>query len=125
MNLVDNFNETSILFLDLIYNLTNDSDITYYKKILKRIIFVNKKKVIENFIINCYPYFEYIINRDINYFMNLNLDDRINKDSILKVIKIKKLFINLEFSDINMIIDYLNILVQYSIEYTKRYKVKV
>ena len=38
MNIINEFNETCFMFLDLIYTFTNDSDISFYKKAMNKII---------------------------------------------------------------------------------------
>ena len=121
MSLVLEFNQTTVMFLDFLYSITKDSDLTFYKKVVKRISTSEKNKMIEQFIINCLPYYQHIQNRDDNFFLNFNIDN-LNNKSLLKIIKIKKIFRTLSVEQKSMIYQYLILLSDYSKEYMQSYK---
>lgn len=121
MSLVLEFNQTIIMFLDFLYSITKDTDLTFYKKVISKISTSEKNKMIEQFIINCLPYYQQIQNKDDNFFLNFN-SDNLNNKSLLKVIKIKTIFKSLSLEEKNMIYQYLILLSNYGKQYMKSYK---
>lgn len=120
MDVVNEFNTTCSMFLDLMYSFTNDSDISFYKKAMHKMIEVEKIKIIEQFIIHCLIYNEHIQNKNINYFMNVELKDKVKADdtrSLLNIIKIKDLIKKFDENQINLMFDYLQLLCNFGIEY--------
>jgi len=120
MEVVIEFNTTCSMFLDLMYSFTNDSDISFYKKAMHKMIEVEKIKIIEQFIVHCLIYNQYIQNKDIGYFMNIQLNDKIKEDdkrSLLNIIKIKDLIIKFDENQINLMFEYLQLLCNFGIEY--------
>ena len=109
------FNTTCEMFLDLIYSFTNDSDISFYKKAMKKLVSADKNKVIEQFIIHCYTYKEeYVENRDVQ-FLTYKFEDKCNNNqSLLEVIKIKDIFRSFNQDQINIIFEYLILLSNFS-----------
>ena len=69
------FNTTCEMFLDLIYSFTNDSDISFYKKAMRKLVSAEKNKIIEQFIIHCYIYKEYVETKNVNFFINYNFEN--------------------------------------------------
>ena len=123
MNIINEFNETWFMFLDLIYTFTNDSDISFYKKAMNKIIQTQNDKIIDQFVIRCIPYHKEIYDKNKKFFVNLNLQNEFNNDdSLLKIIKIKEIFNNLDEDKINIIFEYLILLCNYSLEYLKTKK---
>ena len=51
--LADEFNNTSINLLDLLYSFNNDDSIIFYKTTVNNLIKIENKKMIELFIIHC------------------------------------------------------------------------
>jgi hypothetical protein len=113
------FNNTCEMFLDLIYSFTNDSDISFYKKAMKKIINMDINKIIEQFIIHCYIYKDHVDSKNINHFLNLNLKNKYEKESLLGVIKIKEIFNTFDQDQNNLIFEYLILLCNFSTEYLK------
>ena len=66
--LADEFNNTSINLLDLIYSFNNDDSIIFYKTTINNLILINKK-MIELFIINCFEYKDKFENKDKNFLL--------------------------------------------------------
>ena len=114
------FNTTCEMFLDLIYSFTNDSDISFYKKAMRKLVSADKNKVIEQFIIHCYSYKDYVENRDVNFFLTHSFEDKCDDNkSLLEVIKIKDIFRSFNQDQINIIFEYLILLSNFSTEYLK------
>ena len=66
--LADEFNNTSINLLDLIYSFNNDDNNIFYKTTINNLIKIDKK-MIELFIINCLEYKDKFENKDKNFFL--------------------------------------------------------
>ena len=113
------FNTTCEMFLDLIYSFTNDSDISYYKKLLKRLIITDKNKMIEQFIIHCYKYKDEIGNKNINFFFDNSFESRFENDSLLELLKAKHKLMRFDEDQINLIFEYLILLNSFCTEYLK------
>ena len=113
------FNNTCEMFLDLIYSFTNDSDITFYKKGLKKLIVVDKNKIIEQFIIHCYKYKDEINEKNINFFFENSFESKFKNDSLLELIKIKYILRKFDEEKINLIFEYLILLNNFCTEYLK------
>ena len=114
------FNTTCEMFLDLIYSFTNDSDISFYKKAMRKLVSADKNKVIEQFIIHCYSYKDHVENRDVNFFLTYKFEDKFGDNkSLLEVIKIKDIFKSFNQDQINIIFEYLILLSNFSTEYLK------
>lgn len=115
--LADEFNNTSINLLDLIYSFNNDDSILFYKTTINNLILINKKKMIELFIINCLEYKDKFENKDKEFFFNMNLEKKITHSNLLKIINIKKQIQNLNDIKINIIFEHLELLCYFSKEY--------
>lgn len=117
-NIVDEFNTTCIMFLDLMYSFTNNSDISFYKKAMTQMIIAEKNTVIEQFIIHCLIYNQQIMNKDIDFFKNINLEDKVKKQqSLLNIINMKNLVVSFDSDQIDMMFQYLQLLCNFSTEY--------
>ena len=117
--LTDEFNNTSINLLDLIYSFNNDDSIIFYKTTVNNLIKIDKKKMIELFIIHCLEYKDKFENKDKNYFINIDLKNEIKNPNLLKVINIKKQIQNLDDIKINIIFEHFELLCYFSEEYLK------
>jgi hypothetical protein len=117
--LTDEFNNTSINLLDLIYSFNNDDSIIFYKTTINNLIKINNKKMIELFIIHCLEYKDKFENKDKNYFINMDLKKQITNKSLLEIINIKKLISNLDDIKINIIFEHFELLCYFSEEYLK------
>ena len=115
--LADEFNNTSINLLDLIYSFNNDDSILFYKTTINNLILINKKKMIELFIINCLEYKDKFENKDKEFFFNMNFEKKITHSNLLKIINIKKQIQNLNDIKINIIFEHLELLCCFSKEY--------
>ena len=113
------FNNTCEMFLDLIYCLTNDSDISFYKKALKSLLNIDKNKIIEQYIIHCYIYKEEIDRKNINFFLENSFESKFKNESLLELIKVKEIIIKFNEEKINLIFEYLILLNNFSSEYLK------
>ena len=117
-NIVDEFNTTCGMFLDLMYSFTNNSDISFYKKAMAQMTIADKNKVIEQFIIHCLIYNEQIKNKDIEFFKSINLEDRVKKQqSLLNIINMKNLVVSFDQDQLDMMFEYLQLLCNFSSEY--------
>ena len=117
--LTDEFNNTSINLLDLIYSFNNDDNIIFYKTTVNNLIKIDNKKMIELFIIHCLEYKDKFENKDKNYFINIDLKNEIKNPNLLKVINIKKQIQNLDDIKINIIFEHFELLCYFSEEYLK------
>ena len=115
--LADEFNNTSINLLDLLYSFNNDDNIIFYKTTVNNLIKIDKKKMIELFIIHCLEYKDKFENKDKNFFINMHLKTDIKNKSLLEVINIKKQIQNLDDLKINIIFEHLELLCYFSKEY--------
>ena len=96
--LADEFNNTSINLLDLIYSFNNDESLLFYKTTINNLIKINKKKMIELFIINCLEYKDKFENKDKEFFINMNLKNKITNSTLLGVINVKKHFLIIKYN---------------------------
>ena len=115
--LADEFNNTSINLLDLLYSFNNDDNIIFYKTTVNNLIKIENKKMIELFIIHCLEYKDKFENKDKNFFINMHLKTDIKNKSLLEVINIKKQIQNLDDLKINIILEHLELLCYFSKEY--------
>lgn len=113
------FNTTCEMFLDLIYSFTRNSDISFYKKAMKKLVNADKNKIIEQFIIHCYSYKEQVELKNTKYFINLDLENKMNNESLLQIIQIKELFMTFNEDQNNLIFEYLILLCNFSTEYLR------
>jgi len=106
------------MFLDLLYSFTRDSDISFYKKAMNKMIQGDNNILIEQFIINCLIYNIQIQEKDYKYFMDVEIKDKVDDNqSLLNIIKIKDMVEKFDSNQINIIFDYLQLLCNFSIEY--------
>ena len=117
MNVITEFNNISISFIDLLYSITSDSDLLYYKKAFNKIIQSEKNKMIEQFIIHCYIYKEKIEKKNKFFFTNLDLSNKLSDDSMLKIIKVKDIFNDFDEDKHNLIFNYLKLLCEFCTAY--------
>ena len=98
----------------------NIIDISFYKKAMRKLVSADKNKVIEQFVIHCYSYKDYVENRDVNFFLTHNFEDKCDdNNSLLEVIKIKDILRSFNQDQINIIFEYLILLSNFSTEYLK------
>lgn len=115
--LADEFNNTSINLLDLVYSFNNDDKVIFYKTTLNNLIKIDSKKMIELFIIHCLEYQNKFEKKDKDFFMNMDLNNKIKSNSLLEVINIRKQIIELDDIKIDMIFEHLDLLCYFSKEY--------
>lgn len=115
--LADEFNNTSINLLDLVYSFNNDDKVIFYKTTLNNLIKIDSKKMIELFIIHCLEYQDKFEKKDKDFFMNMDLNNKIKNNSLLEVINIRKQIIELDDIKIDMIFEHLDLLCYFSKEY--------
>ena len=115
--LADEFNNTSINLLDLVYSFNNDDKVIFYKTTLNNLIKIDSKKMIELFIIHCLEYQNKFEKKDKDFFMNMYLNNKIKNNSLLEVINIRKQIIELDDIKIDMIFEHLDLLCYFSKEY--------
>jgi hypothetical protein len=115
--LADEFNNTSINLLDLVYSFNNDDKVIFYKTTLNNLIKIDSKKMIELFIIHCLEYQDKFEKKDKDFFMNMDLNNKIKSNSLLEVINIRKQIIELDDIKIDMIFEHLDLLCYFSKEY--------
>jgi len=115
--LAEEFNNTSINLLDLVYSFNNDDKIIFYKTTLNNLIKIDPKKMIELFIIHCLEYQDKFEKKNKDFFKNMDLNNKIKNNSLLEVINIRKQIIELDDLKINMIFEHLDLLCYFSKEY--------
>lgn len=115
--LADEFNNTSINLLDLVYSFNNDDKVIFYKTTLNNLIKIDPKKMIELFIIHCLEYQDKFEKKDKDFFMNMDLNNKIKNNSLLEVINIRKQIIELDDIKIDIIFEHLDLLCYFSKEY--------
>ena len=111
------FNTTCEMFLDLIYSFTNDSDISFYKKIFKKLIITDRNKMIEQFIIHCYKFKDEIEKKNINFFFCNSFETNFKSENLLELIKAKHILKKFNDDQINIIFEYLILLNSFCTEY--------
>ena len=103
----------------LLYSFKNDSDISFYKKAVKKLIIIDKNKMIEQFIIHCYKYKDQIDNKNINFFLDNSFESKFENESLLELLKAKNKLIRFDEDQINIIFEYLILLNNFCTEYLK------
>ena len=73
--------------------------------------------MIELFIIHCLEYQNKFEKKDKDFFMNMDLNNKIKSNSLLEVINIRKQIIELDDIKIDMIFEHLDLLCYFSKEY--------
>lgn len=120
--IIEEFNNTCYMFLDLMYDFTNDSDITFYKKCMDGLLIANKNKVIEQYILMTHIYFEKIRDRDKNFFIEefkFSNNSFKNESSLLRAIKIQDVLRDWDNEKCNIVWEYLDLFCSFSEEYLK------
>jgi hypothetical protein len=115
-NIVDEFNTTTLSFIDFLKALTNDTDLGFYRRVSKKIIDTDKNKLIEQFCIHCLPHYEHVVKKNEDYFMRYDLKMD-TEDNLLKAMKVQVIFPKLKKEAKNLIFEYLLILSNYAKEY--------
>ena len=57
----------------------DDSNFKMMKESFTLVKKINPRKIIDNFILYCYPYKDYIFNKNSDFFMNMNYDNETKK----------------------------------------------
>jgi len=117
---ISSFNSTLELFIKYLRSIRNgDNDILYYQTAVNGIIRANYKQCIEKFILNMLKYNDKIIAHDEDFFFNLDIESQIgdDKNSILQLLKFKKITKGLSEEVKNNIFDFLEVLVYHSKKY--------
>ncbi len=118
--IIEEFNSYCIQFLDFIYEITKNTDVTFYKKAINMVNNANKSKILEQFILYCYQYKEYVVNKDKDFFVNTDFSDKCNEKSLLHVIKIRDLFNTLDNEVVEHVFQYLLVLCSLVESYIKQ-----
>ena len=85
---------------------------------MTQMITAEKKTIIEQFIIHCLIYNKQIMDKDIEFFKNINLEDKVKKQqSLLNIINMKNLVVSFNSDQIDMMFEYLQLLCNFSSEY--------
>ena len=119
--IVEEFNTYCIQFLDFVYDITKNSDITFYKKAIKVVFNGDKSKIIEQFIAYCLKFKDKIDSKDKDYFINTDFSSECNNDSLLHVIKIKDIFSKIDDATSDLIFQYLIVLSELAANYLKQF----
>ena len=72
LNQMENF----IIELNETYD---DSNFKMMKESFTLVKKINPRKILDNFILYCYPYKDYIFNKNSDFFMNMNYDNETKK----------------------------------------------
>jgi len=115
-NIINEFNSTTLTFIDFLKSLTNDSDLGFYRRVSDKIIRTEPNKLIEQYCIHCLPHYQQVLKKDENYFMNYNLEMD-TQDNLLKAMKVQTIFPKLKADAKNLIFEYLIILSNYAKDY--------
>ena len=115
--LADEFNNTLINLLDLVYSFNNDDKIIFYKTTVNNLIKIDFQKMIELFIVHCLEYQDKFEKKDKDFFKNMNLNEKIKNKSLLQIINIRKQIIELDDIKIDIIFENLDLLCYFSKEY--------
>ena len=118
---VEEFNTYCIQFLDFVYDITKNSDITFYKKAIKVVFNGDKSKIIEQFIAYCLKFKDKIDSKDKDYFINTDFSSECNDESLLHVIKLKDLFSKIDHATSDLIFQYLIVLSELAANYLKQF----
>ena len=118
--LIDNFNETSMSFLDFISTLCPGPKLEICKKLSKNIIQIEPNKLIEQFIVYMLEHYDYVISKDEDYFNNYDLNKIDNQiPSLFNLQYIKHILLNFSSKEKNLCFEYLIILSNYAKQYFK------
>lgn len=125
IKLAEEFNTYCIQFLDFMYDLTKNSDITFYKKAINTVVKAEKSKIIEQFIAYCLKYKNKVDEKDKNFFLDTDFSSECNNESLFHVIKIKDIFKALDDKTIELIFQYLIVLCELSANYMKQLNISL
>lgn len=120
--IIEEFNNTCYMFLDLMYDISNDDDIPFYKKCMDGLLIANKNKVIEQYILKTHEYFDKIREKNKDFFINefkFNDNSFNNESSLLRAIKIQEVLKTWEDEQCEIIWEYLDLFCNMSEEYLK------
>ena len=117
---VNEFNNTANMCVDFILQVTNDTDLKFYKKAANKILMINRNKGIEQYIIYCLPYEKQVLDNDTKFFLNMKSGHfRTEKTNLFHILKLQKYFGVLDEEIKIIIFEYLKLLCNYSKEYLK------
>ena len=115
--IIDEFNNTSFMFIDFIDLMVNEKDIKKIRNKMKTAILFNKKRLIDNFVINILPHYNHIVSKNSKYFIDLNCD--YEQNILIGIIKAKNIFTNFDDKNKDILFDYLKLLSDFALEYNK------
>lgn len=117
--IIDNFNDVSISFLDFIKTLNKNPKIELCKTISQQIIKLQPNKLIEQYIVHCLVHHEKLEERDEDYFRNLDVKISDKYSNLFDVVKIRNILESYDSKTKNLLFDYLIILSNYAKQYFK------
>jgi len=115
--LAEEFNSNLINLLDLIYSFNNDDKIIFYKTTVNNLIKIDPKKMIELFIVHCLEYQNKFEKKDKDFFIKMDLNEKIKNKSLLQIIDIRRQMIELDGIKIDIIFEHFDLLCYFSKEY--------
>tara|TARA_Y100000991_G_scaffold208467_1_gene187527 strand:- start:822 stop:1229 length:408 start_codon:yes stop_codon:yes gene_type:complete len=118
------FNNITVQCLDFVYNETKNKDISFYRKIISSLNKADVSKIIEQFIIYCYEYKTYVLEKNIDFFINTNFNnekkDVLSNKCLLQIMNIKELIKKANNESIDHVFQYLIVLFSLSDNYLKQ-----
>ena len=128
MNKIDiakEFNNITVQCLDFVYNETKNKDISFYRKIISSLNKADVSKIIEQFIIYCYEYKTNVLEKNIDFFLNTDFNEKkdvLSNKCLLQIMNIKELIKKANNESIDHVFQYLIVLFSLSDNYLKQSK---
>lgn len=126
MNKIDiakEFNNITVQCLDFVYNETKNKDISFYRKIISSLNKADVSKIIEQFIIYCYEYKTNVLEKNIDFFLNTDFNEKkdvLSNKCLLQIMNIKELIKKANNESIDHVFQYLIVLFSLSDNYLKQ-----
>jgi len=119
-DIVKEFNNTTIMCIDFLVSVTDDSDIKFYRKAVNTILMAEKNMGIEQYIIHCLPHEEHIINENKEFFINMQKDQvKCEEENLIHILKLREWVMTLDEDVISLLFNYFKLLCNFSKEYLK------
>lgn len=118
--IIQEFNNTTIMCIDFLVSVTDDSDIKFYKKAINTLLIAEKAMGIEQYIIHCLPFEEHIVNENKSFFINMQQNQvKCEKENLIHVLKLREWLMTLDEDIISLLFNYFKLLCNFSKEYLK------